>query len=74
LSRRALLKAIILLYVLEAVWLEQFVVQQESKTSFMRALVAAKKPDLVPCTYIIPYAAGYCTTFSFIVVQECNAA
>ena len=46
LSRRALLKAIILLYVLNAVQLGQFMVQQESKTSFMRALVAPKKPIL----------------------------
>jgi len=44
------------------------VVQQESKTSFMRALVAAKKADLVPCIFILPYAAGHCTSFSFIVV------
>jgi len=74
LSRRALLKAIILLYVLDAIRLGQFVVQLESKTSFMRALVAAKKADLVPCISILPYAEGYCTPFSFIVVQECNAA
>ena len=38
----------------------------------MRALVAAKKADLVPCIFILPYVAGYCTSFSFIVVQECN--
>ena len=38
------------------------------------ALVAAKKADLVPCISILPYAEGYCTPFSFIVVQECNAA
>jgi len=44
------------------------VVQQESKTSFMRALVAAKKADLVPCIFILPYAAGHCTSFSFFVV------
>ena len=43
------MKAIILLYVLDAIRLGQFVVQQESKTSFMRALVSelSSKADLI---------------------------
>jgi hypothetical protein len=34
---------------------------------------SAKKADFVPCILILPYAAGHCTPFSFIVVQECDA-
>ena len=38
----------------------------------MRALIAAKKADLVPCIYILPCCPACCTWFSFIVVQACN--
>ena len=65
--------AFILLYVLAAFGLGQFVVQQESKISFMRALVAAKKADLMPCIYILPCRLTRCTWFSFVSVNSSNA-
>ena len=43
-----------------AVWLRQFAAQQESRISFMRALVG-EKADLVPHIYILPRCFVCCT-------------
>ena len=51
-------------YGLDNLWFNR-----RASTSFIAALVAAKKAGLVPCIYILPCRLTRCTWFSFIVVR-----